>query len=50
MTATIQEHLAARGLTPREHIVDTGYVSAEQLVTSQARGIDLLGPVAEDQS
>lgn len=50
LTATIQEHLAARGLTPREHIVDTSYVSADHLVTSQADGIDLVGPVGADQS
>ncbi len=50
LTATIQEHLTARGLAPSEHIVDTSYVSAEQLVTSREDGIDLVGPVGEDQS
>ncbi len=50
MTATIQEHLAARELAPREHIVDTSYVSAEQVVASQADGIDLVGPMPADQS
>ena len=50
MTATIQEHLAARELVPGEHIVDTSYMSADHLVTSQADGIDLIGPVGEDQS
>lgn len=48
---TIQDHLATRQLTPAEQIVDAGYVSADHLLTSRAEhGIDLLGPVAEDQS
>ena len=50
MTATIQAQLAARDLVPGEHIVDMGYVSAEQLVTSHEQGIDLVGPVTEDHS
>ncbi len=50
MTATIQAQLAARELVPGEHIVDTSYVSADHLVTSHTDGIDLVGPVAEDQS
>jgi transposase len=48
---SIQEHLAARDLTPREQIVDAGYLSADHLVTSRtAHAIDLIGPAAEDQS
>jgi transposase len=50
MTGTIQAHLAARDLVPREHVVDTSYVTSEHLVTAQDRGTDLLGPVLEDQS
>jgi transposase len=44
MTEEIQAHLAARDLLPREHIVDSAYVTAEQLVHSQRQQIDLVGP------
>ncbi len=48
---TIQDHLAERALTPAEQIVDSGYVSADHLVTSRNdHQIDLLGPVADDYS
>jgi transposase len=48
---TIQDQLAERELTPAEQIVDSGYVSADHLVTSRSdHQIDLLGPVAEDHS
>jgi transposase len=42
----IQESLVERGLAPREHLADQGYVAAHTLQESQARGIDLLGRVA----
>src|SRR5690348_4626990 len=35
VTAAIQDRLADRDLLPREHIVDTGYLSADLLVTSR---------------
>src|SRR6266545_3526261 len=44
ITGEIQAHLAARDLLPREHIVDSAYVTAEQLVQSQRQQIDLVGP------
>ena len=51
MTAPIQEELAKRDLLPEEHIVDTGYVDAELLISSQQKhGITLLGPVLADNS
>ncbi len=50
MTAMIQDHLAAREVAPSEHIVDRSYMSADHLVTSQTDGIELVGPVGEDQS
>ena len=50
MLGPIQEHLAARDLLPREHIVDTGYVTSEHLVDGQNVGTDVLGPLLEDQS
>jgi transposase len=44
-TALIQEALGKRNLTPREHIVDAGYIDAELLVSSaQDRHITLVGP------
>lgn len=51
MTATIQEDLAQHALLPEEQIVDTGYVDAELLVSSQQHyGITLVGPVLSDNS
>jgi transposase len=48
---TIQDNLADRKLTPKEQIVDAGYVSADKLLTSRTEHqIDLLGPVADDHS
>jgi len=48
---SIQEHLAVRDLTPREQLVDAGYLSADHLVTSRTEhAIDLIGPAPEDRS
>jgi transposase len=41
---TIQAALAERELQPSEHLVDSGYVSAANLVSSQSEQIDLIGP------
>jgi transposase len=47
----IQQQLAARSLTPSEQIVDSGYPTADHLLTSQTTyAIDVLGPVATDHS
>ncbi len=49
MTEGIQEELSQAGLSPGEHFVDAGYVSARVLVNSQARfGIEVVGPVSVD--
>ncbi len=50
MTATIQEALVKAGLRPEEQIVDTGYVDADLLVSSQKQGIRLVGPTMPDSS
>ncbi len=51
VTAAIQQELAQADLLPQEQIVDTGYVDAELLVSSQQDyGIKLLGPVLSDNS
>lgn len=44
MPTTIQQQLDARGLAPAEHLVDAGYVCAENLLDSQKANIDLIGP------
>jgi transposase len=51
MTATIQQDLAQHHLLPEEQIVDTGYVDADLLVSSQqVYGITLVGPALSDNS
>jgi transposase len=45
VTTAIHEQLPAKQLSPSLHIVDTGYLDAELLVTSQRDdGVELLGP------
>lgn len=45
----IHEALQQHDLLPKRHIVDTGYVDAEAVVTSQQDyGIDLFGPTRDD--
>jgi transposase len=45
----IHEALAAQALLPSVHVVDTGYVDAKELVSSQQQyGVDLFGPTRED--
>ena len=51
VTGDVQRRLAQRGLTPREHLVDTAYVTADHLVTSQTtHDCTLLGPIHENYS
>ena len=51
LTAPIHAALVAKGIPPREHRVDAGYVDAEVLVHSQEQqGIEVVGPVAADTS
>jgi transposase len=48
-TAAIHEALAAKGLAPGEHLVDSAYVDAELLVRSREElGIALVGPGRPD--
>jgi transposase len=47
VTGTIHEALADKELLPGEHLVDTAYTSADQLLDSRRNyDIDLIGPVA----
>jgi transposase len=49
VTPDIHQELAERDLLPGLHVVDTGYLDAELLVTMPARfGVDLLGPTRKD--
>jgi transposase len=51
MTDVIHQDLEHKQLLPSEHLMDTGYVNGEQIVTSQKQyTIDLIGPVAKDGS
>lgn len=48
---TIQAQLADKHLTPNEHLVDAGYISAKRILESHDHyGIDLIGPVHTDPS
>jgi hypothetical protein len=48
-TETIQVELTAGELAPSQHLVDSGYLDGDLLVTSAQRGIELVGPVPENQ-
>jgi transposase len=49
--STVQADLAKRSLLPDEHLVDSGYMSAGHIVTSQSEhGVQLIGPVLPDPS
>jgi transposase len=49
--STVQADLAKRSLLPDEHLVDSGYMSAGHIVTSQSEhDVQLIGPVLPDPS
>jgi transposase len=49
VTAEVHRRLAERGLTPAEHDVDAGYVTAAHILDARdEHGIDLVGPVGAD--
>jgi Transposase DDE domain len=49
MTTTIHSGFAERGLLPDEHLVDAGYVDAEQIIQAKEdHNLELVGPVARD--
>ena len=51
MTGAVDDALAAKGLAPGRHYVDSGYLSAGRLVAEAARhGIALIGPLQADTS
>lgn len=50
VTGWIQGELVAKDLPPDRQVVDAGYVDADHVVESRARGITLLGPLRHDTS
>jgi len=50
VTQKIQDDLERRGLLPEIQIVDQGYLETDLLVSSQARGVDLVGPMPSSKS
>jgi transposase len=51
MLPSIHANLAERKLTPREHLVDASYVTADHLVTSRRDyATDLVGPAGAERS
>ncbi len=51
MLLRVQENLAGRDRLPAEHIVDSGYVDAAQVVISRdTDSVDVVGPAPGDQS
>jgi transposase len=51
MTEPIHTHLAKRDLLPHEHLLDSGYVAAAVLVSSQqTHAVDVVGPTLSDNS
>jgi len=51
VTESIHAALEAKGMLPEEHIVDSGYLDAEVLVSAELhQKITLIGPVAADTS
>ena len=50
VTSTIHTSLEARGLIPKIHVADTGFVNSALLVDARERfGIDLVGPTRGDR-
>lgn len=43
-TQDIQAALTVKGFAPKDHLVDSGYISAQLLVSSRDRGTNLIGP------
>jgi transposase len=49
LTIDIQTELRAKGISPKKHLVDLGYIDAKILVTSKEEfGIDVIGPPKGD--
>jgi len=44
-TLAVHDALEEKGLLPEEHLVDSGYVKTSHIITSQEKGIELIGPM-----
>lgn len=48
---TVHQSLSEKALLPEEHLMDTGYVTAEHIINSKTDyGVDLIGPVRGNPS
>jgi transposase len=48
---TVHQRLSERNLLPEQHLMDTGYVTAQHIINSETKhGIDLIGPVRGNPS
>jgi hypothetical protein len=50
MTTPVHDQMAAGGVTPGEHAVDSGFMSGDELVAARLRGITLVGPLRASRS
>ena len=50
MTPVIHQQLAAKGLLPADHLVDSAYPSAQEIVAARLRGLTLISPLSQDRS
>ena len=50
MTTPVHDQMAVSGLTPGEHVVDSGFMSGDELAAARLRGITLLGPLRASRS
>src|SRR5207245_11133837 len=50
MTTPGHDQMQARGGTPGEHVVDSGFMPGDELIAARLRGITLLGPLRASRS
>ena len=50
MTTPVHDQMQASGVKPGEHVVDSGFMSGDELMAARLRGITLLGPLLADRS
>lgn len=50
LTTPVHDRLQAGSVLPGEHVVDSGFMSGDELIAARQRGITLLGPLLADQS
>lgn len=50
VTERVQDDLASQGRAPEKQLVDGGYVTLDVLINSDQKGIELIGPIAKNQS